>query len=61
MPMHEKNAAYTRGWKTGFSRRRSMNAGAPELRLARPKRDRFGQLVRESRYGGKGYPGLAWR
>ncbi|MHB0868018.1 MAG: hypothetical protein ACYC66_01295 [Chloroflexota bacterium] len=57
MAVHEKNPAYKRGWKTGFSRRRSMNAGAEELRLARPKRDAFGQPVKESRFGGRGHPG----
>lgn len=53
MAVHEKNPAYKRGWKTGFSRRRSMNAGAEELRLARPKRDAFGQLIKDSRFGGR--------
>lgn len=58
MAVHERNPAYKRGWKTGFSRRRSMNARAPELRLARPRRDPFGQLIKASRFGAEGLPGL---
>jgi len=59
MAVHERNPAYKRSWKTGYSFRRSMNARAEELRLARPRRDSFGQLIKESRFGAEGIPGLA--
>ena len=58
MATHERNPAYKRGWKTGYSYRRSMNARAEELRLARPRRDRFGQLIKLSRFGADGIPNV---
>ncbi len=57
MAVHERRPAYKRGWKTGFSNRRSMNARAEERHLARPRRDAFGQTIRESRFGGEGMRG----
>ncbi|MGI5837491.1 MAG: hypothetical protein ACOX87_13520 [Chloroflexota bacterium] len=61
MPMHERNPAYKRGLKSGrFAGRRSMNARAGERRLSRPRRDAFGQLIREERFGGKMDLAPAW-
>ena len=54
MPVHERNPAYKRGRNAGrFDDRRTMNPRAEELRLARPRRDPFGQLVKGSRFGGR--------
>ncbi len=59
MAVHERRPAYKRGWKTGFSDRRSMNARSEERHLARPRRDAFGQLIRESRFGADGISGVS--
>jgi len=53
MAMLERNPAYKRHWKKGYSYRRSMNARAEELRLARPRHDAFGQTLKASRFGGE--------
>lgn len=54
MPVHERNPAYKRGRNAGrYSFKRTMNPRAEELRLSRPRRDPFGQLVKEQRFGGK--------
>ncbi len=59
MAVQERRPAYKRGWKTGFSNRRSMNARAEERRLARPRRDAFGQPIKESRFGADGIAGVS--
>ncbi len=59
MAVQERRPAYKRGWKTGFSNRRSMNARAEERRLARPRRDAYGQVIKDSRFGGVGMPGVS--
>jgi len=58
MAVLERRPAYKHGLKTGFSNRRSMNARAEERRLARPRRDVFGQVIRESRFGADGIAGV---
>mgnify|MGYP005844121191 CR=1 FL=1 len=58
MAVQERNPAYKRSWKWGrFANRRTMNARAEELRLARPRHDPFGQTIKIGRFGGAAMPG----